>query len=470
MIARPPSLLRRLVIWQSVALAGSLLALSAVLYVTISRTLRRHHDEDLIRVCGEAGQLVETYDEVETAGLGHLFEHVVELGPHVRLERVEWEDVPEGTRLGKIALSSRTEGQAETERTAPEATAHSHALSSSLRVASGYFELPDYGLVFLVEVSENLGDMDSTLASLRNGIVTIGPLVLLISIGVGAWILRGTLRPLNSVVRSVSTVDAEHFGDRIQVEASTREIRVLVKAFNQMLERLSLSFERLTEFTANASHELRTPLTSLTSNLEVTLEKERPAREYRRVMEEALADVRHLTRIVENLLVMAQTDMAHVKMDTQRVDISALVLDSLDALHVRGAAGAVDLEMDEGEEEEDCLVEGDPHWLRQLFDNLIDNAVKYTPAGGRISVATRLRNGRVEVVFADTGVGIPEEELSLVFERYRRGASTRDEGTRGIGLGLAIAQWVAEAHGGSIEVKSALGEGSEFKVSLPRTR
>jgi heavy metal sensor kinase len=450
-----PSLVRLLVLWQALALTVSLVVLSVSLFLMAAYRLRSHHDDDLATGCREAGEMIVQFDEFDHGGEEHLREHIDDLGLSATVTALEMTSPAPAEELGVISLSNET---------APEH--HEGGGSTILRVASGVFQARN-GQAYRVQVSENLGDVSTTLRSLQLVILTFAPLVLALSIGVGAWIIHNTLRPLRAVVRAAGSMDVNQLNDRISLAGGSREVTQLVDSFNQMIERLALSFERVREFNANASHELRTPLTALTSSLEVGLDKKRSVDEYREVMQQALLDVRHLNRIVENVLVMSQTDTGQVRLATRRVDLGELLADSIEAVLIRRADSQVDVEVDA---DSTCVVEGDPHWLRQLFDNLVDNAVKYTPAGGRVRIRTAAKGDLVEVEVADDGVGIPDEELPHVFDRYRRAPSAIRDDTPGVGLGLSIAEWVAGAHHGRIEIESTVGRGSRFTVVLPARR
>lgn len=446
--------------WQSGTIVITLSILTLALSLIVTSRLRQHHDEDLTRVCEEVVAILTALDERgEFEGRERALQDV---SREVLVRRLLPSDPPlrDGMKVGEVSLSNRAARRAGADSTNAE---HDHEALGSMRIASSLIRTAS-GEFFLIEVSENLGDLDSTVSSLKQVIVTVAPLVLLLSIGVGAVIIVRAMRPLRSLVKWASSLDIERLGSQIEVEESFDETMVLVDAFNQMTERLAASFRQVQEFAANASHELRTPLTSLTSSFEVALSKPRAGEDYRDVLRRSLPEVRRLSRIVENLLVMAQVDAGYVVLKTNLVELDAVLLESYEAMHMGGIATGITIElgdMDVGE------IEGDSHWLRQMFDNLIGNAVKYSLPNGVVRVSATSSDGEVMVMIEDNGPGVPEDEREFVFHRYYRVESESGRVT-GVGLGLSIAKWAAEAHGGNIRVEGVEPRGARFKVTLPR--
>lgn len=447
------SLLRRLITWQSATLAVTLAIFSIILFSITARRLSQHHDDALVRVCREARRVVDRMSplgEDDVDALGRTFRN---MGHGVSFEVLDPGDgVTSTVEAAPIQLETRQ----------PSEPIPGH--EGGLRIASTRFVARD-GTAYHVEAREPLGDMRTTLASIRVVVVAITPLVFLLAIGVGALILWSALRPLRTMVRWAGEIDVNRLGDRLEIANAPSEIEVLADAFNQMTSRLASSFERVQEFSANASHELRTPLTSMTSSLDVTLQRERSAEEYRRVLGQLLDETVRLSRIVENLLVLAQTDTGTVELRREPIDLGTLLLESLDATHARSMERGVTVELEELDAEP---IVGDPGWLRQLFDNLIDNAIKYSNRGGKVRVGAEVTRGDARIVVSDEGIGIPEEEQARIFDRFQRVESGQDDGRSGVGLGLAIALWVAEMHKGRILVEAEEGRGSTFKVILPR--
>jgi heavy metal sensor kinase len=317
----------------------------------------------------------------------------------------------------------------------------------------------------VVQVATSLGPVMEALHQVL-WILAVGmPGLLLIAL-VGGWFLAGrALRPLDTVVEELRGLDADTLDARLPDKEGTLEVRELAENINGLLGRLEDAFRRVREFTADASHELRTPLTVLRGEAEVALRKPRSPEEYQAVLASSLEEAHRMGRIVEDLLLLAKGDLGEAPVHKVPMDVAevlgevaaqAALLAEDRGLRFTYAAGPP------------APVTADPLRLRQLFWNLLDNAVKYTPAGGRVFLSHgRTDAGWVRVTVKDTGIGIPAADLERIFERFYRVDKHRARAQGGSGLGLSICRWIAEVHGGRIEVESKVDEGSAFTVYLP---
>jgi len=246
---------------------------------------------------------------------------------------------------------------------------------------------------------------------------------------------------------------------------------VLVAAGGWLLVRKSTgpveaSMETMRRFMADAAHELRTPITVLRSQAEVALQRERDAEGYAAALRRVESEAERLGATVEDLLTLARADAGERPVERRRVFLDDLALDAASGARALATKRGVALEVGTFEE---AVVTGDPALLRQLLMIVLDNAVKFTPGGGRVRVSAAAPSGQAEVVVEDTGVGIPAEQLPHVFDRFYRGdpARARGDGAEGAGLGLAIARWIAEAHGARIDVTSEPGKGTRVAIRFP---
>ncbi|MBI3946834.1 MAG: two-component sensor histidine kinase, partial [Armatimonadetes bacterium] len=216
---------------------------------------------------------------------------------------------------------------------------------------------------------------------------------------------------------------------------------------------------------ADASHELRTPLTIMRGEVEVALRTVRDTKEYQRVLNSILEEMNRVSSIVDHLLLLARADSGQIQVERQPVEINEILEDlhPQALLLAQPKRTAVTIR-----EQGRVMVLGDSGKLRQLFLNLIDNAIKYTPEGGSVEVRLGSENGFAVVAVSDTGIGIADEDVPHIFDRFFRADRARNREIGGTGLGLAICQWVIEAHHGWIDVQTALGEGSTFTVYIPR--
>jgi len=248
------------------------------------------------------------------------------------------------------------------------------------------------------------------------------------------------------------------------VPVTRDDIGQLAATINGMLDRLSLSFQKITQFTADASHELRTPLTIMQGELEIALRGERSVEEYLETLGSCLEEVERMATIVNDLLLLSKSDMGQEVLNFEPVDMKLMVNNLLSHFQILADEHQIKLGSDLEEVE---TIYGDHLRLRQMLVNLLSNAIRYTPAGGHIKVSLKNVENGIEVAVADTGIGIPEDAIPRIFDRFYRADKARSRQYGGSGLGLSIVKWIVEAHNGSITVDSIVGEGSVFRVFLP---
>jgi heavy metal sensor kinase len=290
------------------------------------------------------------------------------------------------------------------------------------------------------------------------------PATLLLATAGGLFLAGRALGPIDRLTRAAQAIGADDLTRRLDPPPQRDEIGRLALTFNSMLDRLERAFRRQRRFTADAAHELRTPLAMLASQVDVLLERPRPAAEYAHALASMREDMTRLNGLVSELLTLARADDGREALARERLAVGALVDDVLAAMIPLAEARGVHLARGA---DADAVVEGDQTRLTQLLVNLLDNAVKYTPAGGRVTVAVRREEPWVALEVADTGMGIAPEHLPYLFERFYRGDPARGRADGGAGLGLAISQWIVEAHGGQIAVASQPSQGATFTVRLP---
>jgi two-component system, OmpR family, sensor kinase len=259
-------------------------------------------------------------------------------------------------------------------------------------------------------------------------------------------------------------ISAEHLDERLDTTGSDDELDRLATTLNDMLGRLDSAFRQIRQFSADASHELQTPLTILRGELEVALRAPRSPEEYRRVLVSALEEGERIARLVEGLLLLSRADAGVLRMDRQPIDLAHLVTEVCAQAQVLADARGVILGLDSVVP---VTIQGDSAHLRRLLLNLVDNGIKYTPAGGRVTLSLQHDARWAALRVSDTGIGIAPDEQERVFQRFYRAPEALSRGEEGSGLGLCIARSIAEAHGGRIEVRSTVDGGSTFTVFLP---
>jgi heavy metal sensor kinase len=320
------------------------------------------------------------------------------------------------------------------------------------------------GREYRIVVSASLGPVAETSRAALQVILFGLPLVLALA-GLGGYLLAGrTLRPLSSMAAQARRITDSNLNTRIEIGRAAEEMETLVAAFNELLSRLDQSFEGMRRFVADASHELRTPVSVIRGEAEVALSAERTAAEYRASLTVVLEESRRISRLVEDLLNLARADAGRVRLQTNDFYLNELVTDCCRSAQSLAGARRLKLECRAGA---DLQYRGDEQLLRRLLMNLLDNAIRYTPAGGTVEAALERNGAGVKLRVSDTGVGIAPEDASRVFERFYRAGESRSREDGGFGLGLAIVKWIAESHQGSVECASSPGAGSVFTVTLP---
>jgi signal transduction histidine kinase len=240
----------------------------------------------------------------------------------------------------------------------------------------------------------------------------------------------------------------------------------LIRTINGMISRLENSFQRMAEFTADASHELKTPLCAMRGEAEVLLSKKRTTEEYQDALAHFVEQFDRLNQMIDNLILLSKTDSSQVELKMVPLRLDLLIKNIGDLFQVLAEQKNISFIMDPFQ---DVLVIGDKMRLQQLFTNLIDNAIKFTSEGS-VRITIEKDEEAVLVKIRDTGIGIPNEEQERIFKRFYRVDKSRSRETGGVGLGLSIAEWIAHAHHGKIEVKSEVNQGSTFTVYLPLHR
>lgn len=321
-------------------------------------------------------------------------------------------------------------------------------------------------LTHFVQVGQCTEAMQTTLAQISRIAFIFTPIALL-ALSFGAWFFAGrVLGPVSDITHSVQRINAENLAERVPVGNSRDEISELAQTFNSMLKRLEDSFRKIKQFSGDASHELRTPLTIIKGETEVGLRWAKKPEEFREILRSNVEEIDRMERIIEDLLTLAKSDANELSLKMKEFSLS----DLLQGLFLQAQTLAEGREIQTSfhvNTDQEIRVVGDELRLRQLFLNLIGNALKYTPAGGQVSIDLACDNEQAVISIIDNGIGILPEHLPYIFDRFYRIDEARNRKDGGAGLGLSIAKWVAEAHGGRITVDSTIHEGSIFTLFLP---
>ena len=317
---------------------------------------------------------------------------------------------------------------------------------------------------FVVQVAEPMDDFVEAIDRFRSALWFGIPVLLVAAAGGGYWLSAFALRPVDRMTSVAQTITPRDLSRRVSVPQTGDELQRLGETLNKMLQRIESAVLRITQFTADASHELRTPVALIRTRAEVTLAKPRTNDQYREALSEVLFESERTSALIENLMLLGRADAGTETLDFQKTDVSELA--RAVSAQAQTLAEAKELKWNAAVPESPVWVRGDPQALRRLLLILIDNAVKYTPENGSISLALETYDNQVAIRVEDTGIGIPAADLPHIFERFYRADKVRSREVGGTGLGLSIGRWIASAHGGEIKVESSTA-GSAFIFRLP---
>jgi heavy metal sensor kinase len=320
------------------------------------------------------------------------------------------------------------------------------------------------GRNFVVEEGFSEGPIRTTLEAWLT-VLILGLLILIIIAALGGfWLAQRALQPVDRIIDSAQRISSLNLSERLPVHHTGDELERLSVALNSMIARLDDAFQQTRRFLADASHELRTPLTMMQAELEAIHERTDLKPNIRELAASGLDEVQRLKTIVEGLLALSRLDAGEALEQRTPVDLAELAATTADQMCLLAEDKGITVTCHSGTR---VMVEGDRSRLKQVMVNLLDNAIKYTPSGGNVTVKVFTRENKAVTEVRDNGIGIPSEAVPRVFERFFRVDKARSRELGGAGLGLAIVKSICVAHGGRVEVHSEEGAGSRFTVSLP---
>ena len=445
----------RLTFWYSLVLLAGLSIFGAGIWLLVSHSLRASLDETLAQ--NAKGVITVLQSETEA--------------DHLREELTEYAAATPGGSLMEVQDARGQKIVASRIVALPALTDSSSTFGVQVKSSGRYRTFISTilvnGAAYRLLVATPLDATEATLSRLRMLLLWSAPIVLLLASLGGYWISRRALAPVDEITREARVIGIQNLSQRLAVPASGDEIQRLSETWNGMLARLEGAVKRLSQFTADASHELRTPIALIRTTAELTLRRERSAETYREALRQVVLESERTTRLVEDLLLLARSDAGLPSLPLERMELTPLVQDVCQQGRVLAEARQLQIsaEMPDGP----VYVEANDPALRRMLLLLLDNAVKYTPSGGQITLSVDRGPAGATVAVRDTGIGIPETALPHVFERFYRVDESRNRDAGGTGLGLSIAKWIAERHHASLEAESVVGEGSVFRIRFPVT-
>ncbi len=323
-------------------------------------------------------------------------------------------------------------------------------------------QFTSHGEVFELETGAPSGDALHTLELLRLLLLSLIPVVVGVACVGGAWLSRRALKPVQDITAAALSISIENLSGMLPAPGTGDELARLTDVLNSMPARLEAAVKTLSRFVADASHEFRTPLAVIRTTAELALRRARAPEAYRDSLREIEAEAQRMTQLVEDLLVLARSDTGAVVMPLEPIDVRVVLREAFAGIHRLAEQREVRLRAELGERE--LMIAGNPKALRRLFLALLDNAVKYSRAGGEVIVTVQHSDSQASVTIEDFGIGISAADLPHIFERFYRADRARSDG--GHGIGLSLAESIARVHGARIDVQSIEHVSSVFQVSF----
>jgi two-component system OmpR family sensor kinase len=445
----------RLTAWYVGCFAILFTLLAGGLYGVLARALTNSLDESLLSQTATAAALFQ--DEMEESK-GDPIKSAMEVVANMRLRAAKIA-ILDGTGVMAASGNFDAVGAARNAGGGKEA---SYSIPGS-RVATDRFNYENHPYVAVA--AEPIDAIDASLAAIRRAMFLALPLILVIAGASGYWFATRSLAPLDAMAVQARHITDSNLNTRLEIGNAAGELTALAQSFNELLGRLDQSFDDMRRFVADASHELRTPLAVIRGEADVALANERTAAEYKEALAIILDESRRLSRLVDDLLNLARADAGRVRLQAQEFYWNDLLAECCRSVQSIAAERRVELECRNAA---DTSFIGDEELLRRMTLNLLDNAIRYTPAGGKVVAELEAEATGVRLRISDTGIGIHPDAAEHVFERFFRADTARSRGSGGFGLGLAIVKWIAESHRGVVVLASRPGAGSTFTVTLPR--
>jgi heavy metal sensor kinase len=465
----------RLALWHTAVVAALLVAFAGAAYAFLADTVHRRADrflEESARAFA-ADVVAERDDEPTNAAAvrASVFEF--------RFRDLTFVVYDASGRVAGASLGAPSLDTAAVRRAASDSAASRDARFATVPDDEGgvrVFVLPIAlgGAPMTVAAAASLHDEAELLESVRTAMAVIIPIVLVAAWAGGYALARRSLAPVVAMSDRAAAIGATSLDDRLPVANPRDELGQLARTFNGLIDRMAAAFEQQRRFMSDASHELRTPVAIMRGEADVALSRDdRAAEEYRDALRIVRGEGRRLSGIVNDLFLLARADAGQQPLRTADLYLDDLLADCARAMRSLAAQRGVDLRLEPpAPHASDYALRADEDLLRRLFLNLLDNAIKYSGPAASVRVSLASHDGRYRVTVADTGPGIPADARAHVFERFYRAEAARSRASGsetggGAGLGLSIARWIAEAHGGSLALEASSGAGSTFAVTMP---
>jgi heavy metal sensor kinase len=453
----------RLATWYSVVFAGGLAVFSLAVWFAMRAAVYHAIDDELRdRVQGVRGFMDRQISSLSIPEIRDEFREHSVLGPGGDLFQVcdaqgQWLYRSESLESDNVSIDKPS-------TLAKPRFATAQVAGRPLRFYSERIVVN--GQPYTVQVAAPMHEAFEAIEAFGFILVLMVPLLLIGATAGGYWISKRALDPVDDISRAAQRISIENLADRLHVPNTGDQLQRLTETLNQMFSRLEASVRRMKQFTADASHELRAPIALIRTTAEVAVQKRnRQANEYLEALDDILEESERTSQVVDSLMLLARADAGKEVLERGRVDASSISYAAVEqgeklarirGLHFSSSIPGVPI-----------WVHADAEALRRALLILIDNAAKYTPEGGSVSVHLSTHDGFARLTVSDSGIGIAQSDLPHIFDRFWRADKARSRSQGGAGLGLSIAKWIAETHAGSISVASEVGKGSVFSLQLP---
>jgi heavy metal sensor kinase len=451
----------RFTLWYLLVLAVLLIALSAGIYYYLSRSLYQNLDDSLELRSTQLSNFPAILESIEQGEFQEKLGEIVMLYFYAGNQSVEAYPPGINVTLSQEFISQAMAGKSSftTIQTAEGEGLRLLAVPVNIGPSGPTPSIPPALLV----IGRSTRQINQALAGLVRTFAIAVPLALALAAGGGIFLARRALKPVDKIARTAQKIGGSDLSRRINVNTKD-ELGRLAATLNEMIGRLEKAFQRQKQFTSDASHELRTPLAVIEAESTLALQKERPSSDYQQSLETISQESKQMSSLIDKLLTLARADAGKEQWNFAEVDLGKLINNLSTDVEVLCQEKGLSFQLGQTQ---DLVVKGDEARLRELFMNLLDNAIRYTSAPGTVSLSLRREGQMAVVAITDTGIGIPAEVIPFIFERFYRVGKSRSRAEGGSGLGLAICQHIVEVHGGKIEVESQMGAGSTFSVWLP---
>lgn len=470
----------RLSIWFAGMLFLFIVIFSLALYISMGKSLIKSIDSALELMARK--KQIDIMEEVERYGTGELDDEEIEDIEELKEEKDNFpfifaqllelsadgtsqnmEIIVKSRNLNRETLPVPQDGNKQNMRISFESFTNKRLAPSSLRLVSLPFKITP-NKYYIMQFAITQQEVEKTLNTLLMIILIIDPILLMLSFIGGYFMVNKTLKPVKTVVSSAQKITAEDLSHRIPALDSRDEIGELVDTFNDMIARLDRSFHRMKQFSNDVSHEFKTPLAIMKSEIHVILRKKRRITEYIKTLASILEEVNSLQKIIDHLLLLSETDEKSSDIPFGSVSVDKIVLEVFEDIQGMAMKKNLCFVLKKIQEIE---LQGVETLLRMAFYNLFDNAVKYTGQGGKVEIVLENKPGFAQFSIKDSGIGIPNDELPFIFDRFYRVDKSRSKRMGSAGLGLSIVDRIIRLHNGKIKVNSIPGKGSTFTILFP---